>query len=244
MKLNIKIDTGSVKDLLDLQSLSNHLVGVNGTASAPDSAPVSIPDALASIAPEPPVITTPAPEEIATTPVAEIPKVESSTPPPPVQTAPPVDDDNFDVTGLPWDGRIHSSGKTKTTKGAWTRRRNLDDAYYAQILAEISAAPKAAAEQAQIDAEVSAHLDGDQGQVPEAPVPEIPAAADAGFGGVSTGEMTWPDVVQVVMKAKVQELVSQEQLDQKAGELGIAGGFNNLVSRPDLYARYIMELGI
>ena len=240
--MQITFNTDNTDDLLTVQGMVNQLLGA-GTPAAP----APIPDALASIAPEPPVITTPAPEEIASTPVADIPKVTSQTPPPPpthqgeaiiaepgaqLDNGALAGDDNFDVTGLPWDGRIHSSGKTKTTKGAWTRRRNLDDSYYAQILAEISAVPQA----------VQAATETEQVLAETAP-PEIPAPADAGFGG-NTGEMTWPDVVQVVMKAKVQELVSQEQLDQKAAELGILGGFNNLVSRPDLYARYVMELGI
>lgn len=210
-----------------------------------------IPDALAQIAPEPEVVTAPAPSEIGSTP-------PPPPPPPPVPADPalaeleemadnaiigmspvvepdineagdvtiPLPTEELDSTNLQWDGRIHSSGKTKTAKGVWTRRRGIDDKLYSQVLAELATQ------------EV-----GSESNPPEAQE-IIPDAASAGFGGNGSSEMTWPDVVQVVMKAKVQELVSQAQLDQQAATMGVEGGFNNLVSRPDLYAQYIMELGI
>lgn len=45
-----------------------------------------------------------------------------------------------DKDGLPWDGRIHSSNKKMTAKGVWSRRKNVDDAFFQQIAAELKAA--------------------------------------------------------------------------------------------------------
>lgn len=47
-------------------------------------------------------------------------------------TVPEVDSD-----GVPWDERIHSGAKSRTAKGAWTRRRNVDDATFTYISNEL-----------------------------------------------------------------------------------------------------------
>jgi hypothetical protein len=47
-------------------------------------------------------------------------------------TVPEVDSD-----GVPWDERIHSGAKSRTAKGAWTRRRNVDDATFTRISNEL-----------------------------------------------------------------------------------------------------------
>lgn len=56
---------------------------------------------------------------------------------------------DIDADGLPWDARIHSSNKKKTTKGVWVTRRGVDDAVYYQVrtelLAQKSVAPVAVA---------------------------------------------------------------------------------------------------
>lgn len=44
-----------------------------------------------------------------------------------------------DSEGVPWDERIHSGAKSRTAKGAWTRRRNVDDITFAKISAELKA---------------------------------------------------------------------------------------------------------
>lgn len=52
-----------------------------------------------------------------------------------------------DVTGLPWDARIHAGSKTRVASGAWTSKRNLDPVFKAQIEADLRgvAAPVAPA---------------------------------------------------------------------------------------------------
>lgn len=44
-----------------------------------------------------------------------------------------------DKDGLPWDERIHSSNKKLTDKGYWTRRRNVDEGTYNQVVTELRA---------------------------------------------------------------------------------------------------------
>lgn len=46
----------------------------------------------------------------------------------------------LDKDGLPWDERIHSSSKKQTAKGVWSRRKNVDDAVFDQIAAQLKAA--------------------------------------------------------------------------------------------------------
>lgn len=45
--------------------------------------------------------------------------------------------DDFDAMGLPWDERIHSSNKKKTSKGVWTRRRGVQDVTFNEIVQEL-----------------------------------------------------------------------------------------------------------
>lgn len=51
----------------------------------------------------------------------------------------------FDAEGYPWDERIHSSAKSKTAKGMWKKRKNVDDAVRAAVEAELKGTPASAA---------------------------------------------------------------------------------------------------
>lgn len=42
-----------------------------------------------------------------------------------------------DIDGIPWDARIHSSGKSRTNTGQWTKRKKLPEGVYESVLAEI-----------------------------------------------------------------------------------------------------------
>lgn len=45
----------------------------------------------------------------------------------------------LDKNGLPWDERIHSSSKVKTSDGSWRMKRGVDDAKAAAVSAELKA---------------------------------------------------------------------------------------------------------
>lgn len=44
---------------------------------------------------------------------------------------------DLDSEGFPWDKRIHSSSKQTVADGTWRKRRNLDDAIYNSVKAEL-----------------------------------------------------------------------------------------------------------
>lgn len=44
---------------------------------------------------------------------------------------------NVDSTGLPWDARIHLSSRKQNKDGSWARKRGLDEAFEAQVIAEL-----------------------------------------------------------------------------------------------------------
>lgn len=59
---------------------------------------------------------------------------------PEVVPTPPIDiplDPTTDITGRPWDARIDSGGKSLLASGAWKKKRGVDDATYAAVVAEI-----------------------------------------------------------------------------------------------------------
>ena len=150
----------------------------------------------------------------------------SSDSPPAPSTAPATppagDGVEVDEAGVPWDKRIHSSGKTKYAnsdkrRGQWKRKKGVDDATYDQVLAEIT---------------------GGAAAVAPAPAPAAtPAPAPA------NGQLTWDAIVAKVFEAKGAQLVTQEQLDAKAAELG-ATNFGGLVQAPGVWPRFLMELGL
>lgn len=69
----------------------------------------------------------------------------------------------LDVTGTPWDGRIHSVGKSKVANGTWRLRRGVDSDAVASIVTEH-------------------HLASVAPPPPPTSVPSVPAAAVMSFG--------------------------------------------------------------
>lgn len=47
---------------------------------------------------------------------------------------------DLDSAGFPWDERIHAASKATNADGTWRKRRNLDDATYDAVMAELRAA--------------------------------------------------------------------------------------------------------
>lgn len=61
----------------------------------------------------------------------------SATPSTPAVHTNTVDTGEVDSENLPWDSRIHSSGKAFNANGTWRTRRNLDPAILSQVKAEL-----------------------------------------------------------------------------------------------------------
>lgn len=143
----------------------------------------------------------------------------------------------IDSAGTPWDERIHASSKQQTAKGIWKRRRGVDDNTFNAVMAELSGTPSA-------DPNPNSEIDSTQlglGQAQGTQQPADPAAGNA--GNVST-EVTWEDVFQRFMAAKVAQKVTQEQGDSTAMNLGVATGFVGLMARPDLWQQFLIELSL
>lgn len=58
----------------------------------------------------------------------------------PAPTA-PTDGPAFDSAGLPWDERIHSSGRSLVKDGTWRRKGGISDDTYNSVIAELKGAP-------------------------------------------------------------------------------------------------------
>jgi hypothetical protein len=86
-----------------------------------------------------------------------------------------------DSTGLPWDGRIHSSNHKKTAAGAWAKRKNVDAATVttveAELRARMAAGPLASTPPAAPLPPVNAAPTSST--IPSTPVPAAPVAAIA-----------------------------------------------------------------
>jgi hypothetical protein len=46
------------------------------------------------------------------------------------------------------------------------------------------------------------------------------------------------------MQAKVTDQITQSQVDKAVQQLGVEGGFNAMVTRPELYPQLMIELGL
>jgi len=174
-----------------------------------------MPDPLESAGAAPPISTAPPPPPNIPQPPTAVP---DTTPPPP----PTANDLDHDNNGCPWDERIHSSGKTKTTAGKWVRRRGITDDDYRVIMQEIT----------------------DPNFDPSVPFEEPLPDPVATFSGNGADAMEWPDVVQKVMTAKLTDVITQEQVDNVVAGMGVEGGFNAMVQHPNLYPQLMIELGL
>ena len=94
------------------------------------------------------------------------------------QATPP--DAELDKDGLPWDERIHSSSKKQTKKGVWSKRKNLEDGVFEQVIAELKRSTLAGPVAATVpgvdnDLDVAAFME--RNNIADAPVaPPLPAA--------------------------------------------------------------------
>ncbi len=73
----------------------------------------------------------------------EQPVAEPAQPTAEPERPPIVVDVDLDASGVPWDVRIHSTGKTQNNNGTWKLRRGVDKALVEQIKAELVGAPSA-----------------------------------------------------------------------------------------------------
>lgn len=70
------------------------------------------------------------------------PPVNAGAPTPPAAATPTPGDTNLirDKSGLPWDGRIHSGGRTMTKDELWVKKKGVSPQLVAQVTSELLAA--------------------------------------------------------------------------------------------------------
>lgn len=170
-----------------------------------------------------------------------VPPVTSTTPatvplppaaPAPVPAAPTAEDAPsdapFDKTGLPWDGRIHSRGRSMNADGTWRAKRGVDDATVAAVVAELRgvvAAPAVTADDVAA-AEAAWPFTPPVPAAPAAPVPPAPPAPTAPVAD-------FPSFMARVVPAVAAGTISESQVTTILGEFGVPS-LPLLAARPDL----------
>jgi hypothetical protein len=121
-----------------------------------------------------------------------------------------------DSAGIPWDDRIHASTKTKTANGAWTRRRNTDDALFDNVMAELKAANTAHTLQA---AQVGGLVPPPPSSAPTtaatvpSPPPADPVVSSTAPGVPAppvAGETTFPQLMMKVTRMQAEGKLAQD----------------------------------
>lgn len=150
-----------------------------------------------------------------------------------------------DSAGIPWDERIHTSTKTTTANGQWTRRRNTPDATFDAVMAELRAANTARTMEAAAGLVVPAPP-APTSNIP--PVPVEPTAAEAFTPPANvviapavptvpappaTGEApTFLQIMQMITPAQRDGKLDKAKLDELLAAAGIDGGVPKLVTAP------------
>lgn len=165
-----------------------------------------------------------------------------------------------DKNGLPWDERIHSGNQKLKADGSWTRRKNVAEAYYKQVEAELRGlavqpvaqvapaplppipqppAPPAPVAPAQIPLPPvpPAYPQVPQPPAPPAPTPPAPVAPAASDIGVLMNRL------QACFQAATADGAYLTSLLQRVGQAGgvQVNAINDLAPRPDLI-KYAMDL--
>jgi hypothetical protein len=181
-----------------------------------------------------------APAPIAAAPAAPAPLV----PAPPVPPAPGVD---LDAEGIPWDGRIHASTKTKTAKGVWKTLRGLnDEGKVNRVKAELRAALGAprggpVVDTAPAPAVPQPPAAAGAGTVPPVPgaVPAVPGVPPVAAAPAPNGEAetvtTFPQVMKKISGLRVGQFPRMTQ-DELTEILALSGlpSLPSLATRVDL----------
>lgn len=76
-------------------------------------------------------------------PVASVPSVSAPVAPPapaaPIASTPVAQPDEFDTSGVPFDGRIHQKTKGVKKDGTWKLQKNINEALVTQVMQELAA---------------------------------------------------------------------------------------------------------
>jgi len=239
--------------------------GTATTKPAAPAAPATAPAAPPTVAPEaPPAPPTLAPEAPPTPPAGHVPTVPlpvtnadgtlsapEALPEAPAETQaiePEVmPSEELDIEGMPWDARIHSSGKTKyqskvsadKVKGAWTHKRGVDPALVAEVKAELR--PLFPETEAPVETPSEVDVTSTE-EAPEAPpttpvtkTPEVPPPAAAPTPAPAPETPPTAPVTEKPAEAPVgKEAVNPMVAVITAYKLNIAGQLQHIMALEEL----------
>jgi hypothetical protein len=151
----------------------------------------------------------------------------------------PVETEDLDANGLPWDARIHAATKTKDAKGNWKYLRGVDrDVLVPEIEAELREAMGDDGAWYTVDAYPNAQPDGHTGTIitdtpPAPPAPVAPTATP------STSVTTFAQLVTGITSKSIPEW----KVNAALAEVGLQH-FALLGARPDLISTVAGHLGL
>ena len=153
---------------------------------------------------------------------ADDPDVAKRFPMPPA----PAGEVERDKDGIPWDERIHASTKTKTQAGLWTRRRNLDDATFDAVMAELRAANTTRTmEAAQAISAAEAFTPPASVVIPPAPptAAAVPTPPPAPAPAPSGEAPTFVEIMKKVTTGQSAGKITQPVLQENLAAVGLDG---------------------
>ena len=163
------------------------------------------------------------------------------------ETAAPTVSTEVDAAGYPWDERIHSSSRAKTTKGVWKLRRGVDKAIVKQVQAELMGgnqepAPQQEMAQPQFPPMQQAPANPFASNPVTTPGPQATQQVQQPNGNGAA--LTWPVLLQRITTANQGGTFNQTASDQFLNANGVTGGVAMLSQRPDLFEAYAQTVGV
>ena len=166
-----------------------------------------------------------------------------------------------DASGLPWDGRIHASTRSKTVDGNWKMRRGVDDDIVSAVLNELRQTMGLAPTEvvpptpltpppAQVFAQPAAQVPLPPFAPPVAPPapPAVTLPTEIPQVGIATGaspseQITFPKLMQKITAAFAAKTLDQAAIGAAVQAAGLPS-LPMLASRPDLVPVVATALGL
>lgn len=142
----------------------------------------------------------------------------------------------LDKEGIPWDGRIHASTKTKTVEQVWKKKRGVEQAEVDRVVAELRTTMMAPAPAPVTEASVPPPPPA-PAPVTEAAVPPAPPAPPAPTG------ITFAEFMGHVTGGVTSGRFTREAVAEACAKHG-AVNLPGLINRTDLIPAVARELGL
>ena len=160
---------------------------------------------------------------------------------------------SVDAAGVPWDSRIHSGSRAKTTDGLWRQRRNLDPAVLQQVTDELKGmmATPASVEVPAASVGVPSASVGVPPPpfVPPVAVPPpppsiiLPPVSDGVATTASTSNATPLDLIRAVTAGIRDRVFTRSEVDEACKSVGL-DGLMLVTGRPDLVDAIANKIGV